>query len=84
MLQLYTSPICPYCRKVEHALDEAGIAYEERSVTEPQHRDTVVELGGQMQVPFLVDPEREVHMYESNDIIEYARTHYGDSTTATT
>jgi glutathione S-transferase len=33
----------------------------------------LIEKGGQAQVPFLVDTERGVSMYESNDIIDYFR-----------
>jgi glutathione S-transferase len=33
----------------------------------------LVEKGGQQQVPFLVDTENGVSMYESNDIIDYLR-----------
>jgi glutathione S-transferase len=33
----------------------------------------LIEKGGQAQVPFLVDTERGISMYESNDIIDYFR-----------
>ncbi len=78
MLQLYTSPQCPYCRKVEAYLDGGGIPHEIRDVaTNPEFRDTVLTLGGNLQVPFLVDTDRDVHMYESDDIIAYISEHYG-------
>jgi glutathione S-transferase len=35
----------------------------------------LLEKGGQSQVPFLVDTERGVSMYESSDIIDYLREH---------
>ena len=35
----------------------------------------LLEKGGQAQVPFLVDSERDVSMYESSDIIDYMREH---------
>ena len=42
-----------------------------------------MEKGGKRQVPFLVDDERGVSMYESADIIAYVKEHYstveGDS-----
>ena len=71
MFLLYTSPICPYCRKVEAVLHERGIPYEERNVVNPTYRDELIEKGGRMQVPFFVDTERDVAMYESDDIIAY-------------
>jgi glutathione S-transferase len=33
----------------------------------------LMEKGGEKQVPFLVDSEKDVTMYESSDIIEYMR-----------
>lgn len=35
----------------------------------------LLEKGGMRQVPFLVDEEQEVSMYESSDIIDYLREH---------
>ena len=82
MLHLYTSPQCPYCRKVEAYLDGRAIPYEIRDVsTKPEFRDTVVSLGGNLQVPFLVDTEQNVHLYESDDIITYIGEHYDQSPT---
>ena len=31
---------------------------------------------GRLTVPYLVDPEREVSMHESGDIIDYLQRHY--------
>lgn len=77
MLILYTTPMCPYCKRVEAYLDEAQIAYEERNVaTNPAFRDELLEKGGNMQVPFLVDTERDVSMYESEDMLNYIAEHY--------
>lgn len=56
-------------------MHEKGIAYEVRNIMNPQYRDELVERGGKMQVPFLVDTEPGVHMYESGDMIEYLSTH---------
>ena len=36
----------------------------------------LVEKGGKRQVPYLVDTDKDVAMYESNDIIEYIRDNY--------
>lgn len=38
---------------------------------------------GKSQVPYLVDSEKEVAMFESNDIIEYLRENYANSAEAT-
>ena len=36
--------------------------------------ETLIKLGGKRQVPFLVDNDRNIQMYESNDIIESLKT----------
>jgi glutathione S-transferase len=77
MLELYTSTHCPYCKRVIAYLEEAGIPYEERNVAlKAEYRDELISLGGKMQIPFLVDRNHDVHMYESADIIRYLGEHY--------
>lgn len=77
MIQLYTSNYCPYCKKVEAYLKEQGFEYERLNVGEnTAYRDAVVKLGGKMQIPFLVDQERNVSLYESEDIIAYLKEQY--------
>jgi len=72
MLLLYTTPMCPYCERVKECFSRAGTTYETRDVSaNVAYRDELCTLGGKMQVPFLVDEERGVHLYESNDIIAY-------------
>ncbi len=39
----------------------------------------LMEKGGKHQVPFLVDADKNVAMYESNDIIDYMRENYAGS-----
>jgi glutathione S-transferase len=34
-------------------------------------------LGGQDQIPFLVDHQRSETMYESDQIVDYLEQHYG-------
>lgn len=36
----------------------------------------LIAKGGKRQVPFLVDTDKDVAMYESNDIIDYIRENY--------
>lgn len=78
MLKLYTYQDCPYCEKVRQAFAEMDLEYEEVDA----ERGTVgshelIRLGGKQQVPFLVDEANGVQLYESNDIIEYARGRFG-------
>ncbi len=41
-----------------------------------RNRAELLERGGRMQVPYLVDPNTGVEMYESTDIVEYLETTY--------
>lgn len=80
MLELYVAERCPYCVKVRTFFEQAGITYVLKPVplggaTSPQ-KEELRSLGGKTQVPYLVDPERQVRMYESDDIIAYVREHY--------
>lgn len=77
MIKLYTYQNCPYCQKVRDAFAEMGIQYEEvdaeRGTPGSEH---LMAVGGKQQVPFLEDLENNVHMYESDHIIAYAKEHY--------
>jgi glutaredoxin 3 len=77
MLNLYVSDGCPYCNKVLSFLKSNNIEYN--SILAPRgskNREKLLALGGQHQVPFLQDTDRDVTMYESDDIIEYVGQHY--------
>lgn len=80
MLILYTGGNCPFCRRVESYLQDKGLEYEGRDVwAHPDFADELVELGGKQQIPYLVDTERGVSMYESEDIIQYVEDTYGEN-----
>ncbi|MDP7260373.1 MAG: glutathione S-transferase N-terminal domain-containing protein [archaeon] len=74
-MKLYIYETCPYCMKVRTAMKELG--YEEEKdillldASQEENANKLVELGGKLQVPFLVDGERM--MYESSAIVEYLR-----------
>lgn len=72
---LYSLDGCPYCEKVEAALDDHGVEYETEWV-EGLHseRDEVRRVSGQRAMPVLVDDERGVTMAESDNIVEYVET----------
>ena len=48
--------------------------YNKIDISNKDSEDTLIRMGGKRQVPFLVDGERNIQMYESNDIIEYLKT----------
>lgn len=74
MFDLFILETCPYCKKVMAFLDEKGVKYNKVDITETKNEETLIKMGGKRQVPFLVDSDRNIQMYESNDIIEYLKT----------
>lgn len=74
MLELFVLETCPYCQKVMSFLDKEHMKYEKIDISNKESEDALIKLGGKRQVPFLVDTERNIQMYESNDIIEYLKT----------
>lgn len=75
MLKLYYADYCPYCQKVIKAFKEMNLEFElVDAAPGTAGREKLIELGGKAQIPFLVDGE--IMMYESSDIIEYARKNY--------
>lgn len=79
-LELYEFEGCPFCRKAREALSILDL--EARIYPCPKRgrrfRDALLERGGKAQFPYLVDPNRSVEMYESNDIVRYLFETYGD------
>lgn len=85
MLELYQSEGCPYCEKVREKLSKLGVSYvshnprlpgdEGGAVTNAVTHDELT-AGGEDQIPYLVDTERGVTMYESDDIVGYLEKHY--------
>lgn len=74
MLDLYILQTCPYCKKVISFLEDVGIKYNKIDIADKAAEDALIQMGGKRQVPFLVDKDRNIQMYESSDIIEYIKT----------
>lgn len=85
MLELYQSEECPASAKVREKLSALGISYvihnprfpggEDREVTNEVTYNELTDAG-EDQIPYLVDTDRSVTMYESDDILEYLENHY--------
>ncbi len=73
MLILYTKTGCPFCEKVLSAAGKLGITFHERNIADEKNLKELMEKGGKRQVPFLIDEERGVSMYESDDIVKYLK-----------
>src|SRR5262249_57269751 len=81
-LALYEFEACPYCRKVREVLsvlDLDAMVYP-CPKDGPRYREEVRRRGGKAPVPYLVDPNSRQAMYESDDIVRYLCTTYGDGT----
>lgn len=86
MLELYQSEGCPYSANVREQLSDLGVSYvahnprlpggEGGDVTNAVTHEELT-AGGEDQIPYLVDTDREVTLYESEDIVEYVEEHYG-------
>eukprot|EP01055_Gregarina_sp_Pseudo9_P001282 Gregarina_sp_Pseudo_9__1281@NODE_1852_length_1293_cov_543_294258_g1718_i0_p1_GENE_NODE_1852_length_1293_cov_543_294258_g1718_i0NODE_1852_length_1293_cov_543_294258_g1718_i0_p1_ORF_typecomplete_len301_score16_21GST_N_3/PF13417_6/3_9e13GST_N_3/PF13417_6/6_3e11GST_N_2/PF13409_6/4_3e05GST_N_2/PF13409_6/0_0023GST_N/PF02798_20/0_19GST_N/PF02798_20/1_4e05GST_N_4/PF17172_4/24GST_N_4/PF17172_4/2_1Glutaredoxin/PF00462_24/0_036Glutaredoxin/PF00462_24/9_1e02DUF4272/PF14094_6/0_036Thia_YuaJ/PF09515_10/0_062_ len=91
-LKLYEYEACPFCRKVRETLTVLNIDH----VVYPCPRETfssygvclnsryrpeVKKEGGVAMFPFLVDPNTNMKMHQSSDIISYLWRTYGDKAT---
>ena len=76
MLKLFTTSVCPYCDYVKAEFKKLGVKYETVDASLPENREELIKLGGKSQVPFLLDEEKNVKMYESRDIVKYVKKTY--------
>ncbi len=74
MFTLYYKPTCPFCQRVLQMAENFNVELDLKDVSESDEAlAELLEKGGEKQVPFLVDSETGVSMYESSDIIDYLR-----------
>lgn len=74
MFTLYYKPTCPFCQRVLQMAENLGVEFDLKDISEDEAiAAELIEKGGKRQVPFLIDTEKDVSMYESSDIIEYIR-----------
>ncbi len=76
MLTLYVRTGCPFCHKVLDTVAELDVDVEQKNIADQSIADELVALGGKRQVPYLVDSDRGVALYESMDIDSYLRSQY--------
>ncbi|MFP4598669.1 MAG: glutathione S-transferase N-terminal domain-containing protein [Persicimonas sp.] len=78
LLTLYNMEASPYCRKVRETLNELDLDYRVENVGKlSARRPELVERGGEMMVPYFVDPNTDTAMYESDAIVDYLEATYG-------
>ncbi len=74
MYTLLYKPNCPFCQKVLAFTNEHNIPVTLKDIAEQEHSDLLMKRGGKRQVPFLIDEEKNITMYESDDIIAYLKS----------
>ncbi len=50
---------------------DLGVELDLHDIAEEPNRAALIERGGKQQVPFFVDEEKGIAMYESDDIVAY-------------
>jgi glutathione S-transferase len=79
VLELYEFENCPFCRKVREAFSILDLDADIRPCPKagPRFRPELERRGGKAQFPYLVDPNADIEMYESQDIVGYLFERYG-------
>jgi glutathione S-transferase len=78
VLELYSFEASPFCRIVREVLCSLELPYVLHNVARGSRgRAPFVARSGRMMVPYLVDPNTGVEMFESVDIANYLQETYG-------
>lgn len=81
LLELYSYEGSPFCRIAREALCELELPHRLRNVPRRSpSRSDFISLSGKMQVPFLLDPNTGVTMFESAEIRRYLYDTYALAT----
>jgi glutaredoxin len=85
-LVLYQFKTCPFCIKVRRTIHRLSLNIETRDAQHNvYHRAELLEGGGKIKVPCLKITDEQGHvtwMYESQAIIDYLYTRFGDGEVA--
>jgi glutathione S-transferase len=79
-IELYQREDCPFSHAVRTKLTELGLDFVAHTIPAGdalKHKE-LVEAGGKDQIPFLVDHQTGVHLYDSGVIRTYLENEYGD------
>jgi len=82
-LELWSFEASPFSRIVREALSSLEIPYTLHNVAKDSpSREAFVARSGKMQVPYLVDPNTGIEMFESADIVAYLESTYAEDARA--
>lgn len=83
MLTLYYKPTCPFCRRTVAVIERMELEVEMKDISaDDTLREELIAKGGKQQVPYLEDIEKDVAMYESDDIIKHLQDNYGEASSS--
>lgn len=72
-VEIYTTPICPYCHAAKSLLERKGVTFEEITVTEPGLRAMMTDRAhGRRTVPQIFIGETHVGGYDDMAALERA------------
>jgi len=79
-IEIYEFEGCPFCRKVREIVSilDIDVLFYPCPKDGPNFRPKANQMGGKKMFPYMVDPNTNVAMYESDDIIKYLVEKYGD------
>jgi len=77
-LILFDAEYCPFCRHVREALTELDLDAMIYPIPKggKRYKPHLKKMGGEDKVPFLVDPNTDTHMGDSEAIVEYLYSEY--------
>ena len=82
---LYYKTNCLFSRQVLAVISRLELEVEMRNIEDNlTFADEVLEQGGKVQTPFLVDEEKGVKLYESDAIVAHLQREYGTAPAAAT
>ena len=76
MFVLYVKTGCQYCAKALAAGEDLGLTFDLKNIADAGVAEELVEKGGKRQVPYLVDTDKGIAVYESDAIVAYLHENY--------
>ena len=76
-IELWAYECSPFVRPVKEKLSSLGLPHKIVSCSRgSRNRDRMVEKTGRFQVPYMVDENTGIEMYESAEIVQYLESCY--------
>ena len=69
-VKIYTSPSCHFCHTAKDFFNENSIEFEEFDVTDPEKREELVKISGQIGVPLIIIGEENIIGFDEARIKE--------------